>query len=203
MNTTDTTRIRSASLEDASFLVPLIAESSGGVWPAVWKALAEEGESTEAFATKYLADPDNDLSVKNTILVESNEGRLGAMTSYREYSITSDASSNARDHSLPVELASALLPYRELSDPNSLFIAEVCLLPEARGKGLGKRLLEHARDLAIEMGLPNVTLRVFSANTGAIRLYERSGFKLVDSRPVIPHPDIKITGSVFLMSCPV
>ena len=203
METTDKIQIRSAGPEDASFLVPLIAESSGGVWPAVWKALANEGESVEASGTRYLTDPANDLNVKNTILVETKGARLGAMTSYREHRDPSDGSGTRDRSPLPVELAGALLPYRELSDPDSLFIAEICFLPEARGQGLGTRLLEYAHGLAIERGLPRVTLRVFSANAGAVRLYERSGFEIIDKRPVIPHPDIKITGFVYLMSCPV
>ena len=37
-----------ADRDDAGFLLALIAESSGGVWPAVWKALASENESVEA-----------------------------------------------------------------------------------------------------------------------------------------------------------
>lgn len=193
--------IRPADQKDASFLVPLIAESSGGVWPAVWKALASEGESIEASGTRYLTDPANDLSVKNTILVEVNGARLGAMTSYREPRTPSGESSPHNHSPLPDELARALLPYREPSDPDSLFIAEICFLPQARGQGLGTRFLEYAKDLAVEMGLPSVTLRVFSANVGAVRLYERTGFRVVDKRPVIPHPEIKIAGFVNLMSC--
>ena len=203
MKTSESIHVRQADQNDARFLVPLIAESSGGVWPAVWKALANEGESIEASGARYLADPANDLSVRNTILIESNGARLGAMTSYREKHIPSSGHSSSDRSSLPVDLSKALLPYRELSDPNSLFIAEICFLPEARGKGLGTRLLEYARNLAIEMGLPSVTLRVFSENVGAIRLYERSGFQKVDKRPVIPHSDIKIAGFVYLMSCSV
>ena len=167
MENSNKIRIRQADRSDAGFLVPLIAESSGGVWPAVWKALADEGESTEDSGARYLADPANDLSVRNTILVESNGTRLGAMTCYREGQRPSGGQDSPDPSPVPEDLTRALLPYRELSDPNSLFIAEICFLPEARGQGLGARLLEHARNLAVEMELPALTLRVFSANTGA------------------------------------
>ena len=40
--------IRPARSQDVAFMVPLVAESSGGIWPAVWRALARDGESTEA-----------------------------------------------------------------------------------------------------------------------------------------------------------
>lgn len=194
----DSFLFRPARREDASFLVPLVAESSGGVWPAVWRALAGENETVEACAIRYLTDPTNDLSIKNTLVVELDGTCLGAMICYQEGQ-NSDSESNTPP-ALPADLIEALQPYRDLSDPESLFIAEVCFLPEARGKGLGTRLLQQALDLAAKANLPSVSLRVFSANEGAIRLYKRFGFRLVDERPVTAHPDINVTGSVYLMS---
>ena len=190
---------RPATPDDADFLVPLINESSGGVWPAVWKALAKEMEETKVAGARYLSDTDNDLSIKNTVLVESEGMSIGAMTSYREKCI-SPSELASTPTLLPVELDKALQPYRELCDPNSLFVAEICFLPEARGKGLGTRLLQHAVNCAIEQKLPRVTLRVFSINTGALRLYERFGFRIVDQRDVLPHPDIKVGGLVYSMA---
>ena len=199
----NTFKFRPAERQDAGFLVPLVAESSGGVWPAVWKALAAENQTTEAYGEAYLADPANDLGIKNTTLVELEGRPVGAMICYREDHATSSASGTREGPALPPGLAEALRPYRELSDPESLFIAEICFLPEARGQGLGTRLLQHARDAAIAASLPRLTLRVFSDNAGAVRLYQRFGFQVVGERPVAPHPDIHVTGSVFLMSCPV
>ena len=191
---------RAAEQIDASFLVPLVAESSGGVWPAVWKAFAQNGESVEKAGARYLANPENNLSVDNTILVESNGIRIGAMISYRENPVVGKSDESRARSPLPRDLFDALQPYRELSDPNSLFISELCLLSEARGQGLGTRLLEHARESAAEQSLPRVTLRVFSANTGAVRLYERFGFRQISELPILPHPDIQVAGSVILMS---
>ncbi len=196
----DPVKFRPAASEDARFLTPLVAESSGGVWPAVWKALAGENETAEAYGVKYLADPANDLSLKNTVVAEADGRRIGAMIFYREGHASMNEADSGMRPALPAELTDALRPYRELSDPESLFIAEICFLPEARGKGLGTRLLQYALDAAIEAGLPRVTLRVFSLNQGAVRLYQRIGFEIVGERPVIPHPDIRVAGSVYLMS---
>lgn len=192
---------RRADAGDARFLVPLVSESSGGVWPAVWKALANDGESVEDSGARYLTDSSNDLSVKNTILIELDGVRVGAMIAYREANPTSAESSSSGRRALPLDLTAALQPYRELSDPNSLFIAELCCLPEARGRGLGAQLLHYAKQSAASQGLPCVSLRVFSENTGAVRLYERSGFHVLGQRPVVPHPDIPVGGSVLFMSC--
>lgn len=208
----DTTLIRQADSSDASFLVPLFAESSGGVLPAIWKACAREEESIAASGERYLQDDTNNLSVKNTVIVESNTtrlstdkqrsslGRLGAMACYQEAPISEQELVSLNESAPADDLTKALAPYRALSDSNSLYIAEICFLPEARGLGLGTRLLDHATKLAITKNLPRVTLRVFSANSGAIRLYQRFGFEIADERPIIPHPEIKPKGLVYLMS---
>jgi len=46
-----------------------------------------------------------------------------------------------------------------------------------RGKGLGRRLLEHALAEARRLGFKSVTLETASVLTEAIRLYERYGFQ--------------------------
>ena len=50
------------------------------------------------------------------------------------------------------------------------------LLPDARGKGLGRRLILAAIDSARERGFERVELDVFASNTRAKALYERVGF---------------------------
>ncbi len=50
------------------------------------------------------------------------------------------------------------------------------LVPEARGQGFGRRLVEAALDLAWAASLTRVELDVYCDNAPAIRLYERVGF---------------------------
>jgi ribosomal protein S18 acetylase RimI-like enzyme len=189
---------RAATENDAGFLVPLVTVSSGGVWNAVWRATATEGQTIEASGARYIADCNHDLSIKNTVIAERAGRGIGAMICYQE---GSDAAGN-NESLLPRTLVDALQPYRQLTDPNSWFIAELCLLPEARGQGVGTRLLERAKIEARRRNLPSVTLRVFGNNAGAVRLYERFGFTKQAELPVVPHPDINVSGSVLLMSCP-
>jgi len=193
--------IRGANPGDARFLVPLVAISSGGVWPALWRVFADDGESVEDSGAQYLANSSNDLSVRNTVIAEMNGHRVGAMISYQEGNRPSE--NDDVSSSLPPQLNKALQPYRELTDPDSLFISELCLLAESRGKGIGSHLIDHAKKTAIDRNLPRVTLRVFSSNTGAVRLYKRSGFDVTGERRIVSHPDINISGSVLLMSCDV
>jgi ribosomal protein S18 acetylase RimI-like enzyme len=55
------------------------------------------------------------------------------------------------------------------------WIDQMYLLPSAVGRGIGGRLLEHARS---SLGSP-IRLYTFQANDGARRFYERHGFRVV------------------------
>ena len=50
------------------------------------------------------------------------------------------------------------------------------LLPEYRGKGLGRKLAERAISDARARGIERIELEVFASNTRAIQLYEKLGF---------------------------
>lgn len=58
------------------------------------------------------------------------------------------------------------------------------LLPEARGKGLGRRLLTTCLTFAARAGYDRLTLWTHESHRAACALYARSGFALTDSRPV-------------------
>jgi len=45
-----------------------------------------------------------------------------------------------------------------------------------------------------------VSLLVFERNEGAVELYRRHGFEIVDRSPVVPHEAIRYTGEVLLMT---
>jgi ribosomal protein S18 acetylase RimI-like enzyme len=55
------------------------------------------------------------------------------------------------------------------------WIDHLYLLPSAVGRGIGTRLLEHAKSV---LGSP-IRLYTFQANHGARRFYERHGFRVV------------------------
>lgn len=58
-------------------------------------------------------------------------------------------------------------------------IQNLGISPEHRGKGLGSCLLDHALWGFRRMGLTRAYLEVTAQNTGAVRLYERLGFRRV------------------------
>ena len=56
------------------------------------------------------------------------------------------------------------------------------LVPEARGTGLGRRLLEEALAYCRERGMADVYLWTFADLADAVRLYERAGFRTSEQR---------------------
>ncbi len=49
--------------------------------------------------------------------------------------------------------------------------------PECQGKGLGKQLLRFAEELAGRKGHSSIRLDVYADNPGAVRMYERAGYR--------------------------
>ncbi len=58
------------------------------------------------------------------------------------------------------------------------YIQTICMAPEHRNRGLGRRLLSFAEERIFRES-PNVFLCVSSFNTGAQRLYLRLGYELI------------------------
>lgn len=58
------------------------------------------------------------------------------------------------------------------------------LLPEARGRGLGQRLLDTCMGFAHDVGYSRMTLWTHESHRAACALYAKNGFSLVSSVPV-------------------
>ncbi|MCF6406962.1 GNAT family N-acetyltransferase [Chitinophaga filiformis] len=60
--------------------------------------------------------------------------------------------------------------------PHYCELVKLYLLPAARGKGLGKQLIQQCFDAAIENGCTHMYLETMPELTSAIPLYEKMGF---------------------------
>jgi ribosomal protein S18 acetylase RimI-like enzyme len=58
-------------------------------------------------------------------------------------------------------------------------ITQICVAPERRGQGIGSELLWRSARAFAERGCNAVSLTVTASNHGAIRLYERIGFRTI------------------------
>ncbi len=62
-------------------------------------------------------------------------------------------------------------------------ITNVMLLPEYRGRGIGKQMLTQLLERGRKLGANDFTLEVRESNTVAIKLYESLGFESAGKRP--------------------
>lgn len=65
-----------------------------------------------------------------------------------------------------------------LTDIKSLYIDDLCVLEDTRGKHVGTQLYEYVLDVAKENGCYNVTLNVWECNAGAKKFYEKCGLQV-------------------------
>ena len=83
-----------------------------------------------------------------------------------------------------------LRPYAELEDYGSLHVSGDAVQERLRGRAIGTRLVAAAEDRAHALSLPRLSLICFEANTGAMRLYDRLGYRKTDRRAIVPHPTL-------------
>jgi len=65
---------------------------------------------------------------------------------------------------------------------DEIHINNVAVRPEARGRGIGRALVEFAMREGVRRGAASVLLEVRSANQAARRLYDRLGFRQTGTR---------------------
>ena len=80
------------------------------------------------------------------------------------------------------------------------YINALATFPGNRSQGLGSSLLASAERLARDNGTSTMSIQVYAQNTGAVRLYQRLGYKLHEKAPVRSHPcQPYYTGDVLLL----
>ena len=65
-----------------------------------------------------------------------------------------------------------------LQDIKTLYIDDICVDENARGKHVGKALYEYVRDYAQSIGCNNITLNVWDGNDAALSFYRNMGMKV-------------------------
>lgn len=79
-------------------------------------------------------------------------------------------------------------------------ILNICVEPDKHGLGLGRMLLRHALECAVDLGAEQSFLEVRPTNTAAIRLYESMGYVQVGRRKdYYPAGDAREDALVYLL----
>jgi ribosomal protein S18 acetylase RimI-like enzyme len=128
-----------------------------------------------------------------------HDGFLTRETDYAEHLL--DAAHRAIDAELVVAVdADGLLgtvtfcppgsPLRELSRDGEAEFRMLAVAPSARGRGVGRALVEHCFTRARELGLEDMVICSMSRMTAAHRLYDAMGFVREPALDWEPVPDV-------------
>jgi len=188
--------IRTATRDDGRDIAKLIAISSDGVAEIEWHEQAEiEHCDPLDIGEQTYQNPQGDYSFNNTTILEINGEVAGMLLAF---GMPGTESRNPENRPAADD-ENVFSPYIYLEEPNSWYVCGVALYPQHRGHGLGTRLMDLANEQAKENGFSILSLVAFEQNKGAVKLYDKLGYTVVDQAQVVPHPLIHYDGNALLM----
>ncbi|MEO0621422.1 MAG: GNAT family N-acetyltransferase [Pseudomonadota bacterium] len=165
---------RLATKWDASRLATFIAAASEGMAPYFWTKAVGEARAMD-YGTERMAAR---AEAGEWIVIDDGEGAVAGLSGYR----IPDA-----PDPIPDDIEPLFRPLEELEHaaPGSWYVHVLAALPEQRGRGHGTALLAEAERQARAAGCTEMSIIVADNNTGARKLYERTGFREADSRAMV------------------
>jgi ribosomal protein S18 acetylase RimI-like enzyme len=165
--------LRLATEADAPVLAVLNDEAAHGLALHGWRMMAEPGADPWAVGIARASARARD---GRWGVVDEGAGPVAGL-------LTWPASVRAPAANLPA----IFHPFVELETlaPDTLFVNVLAVLPGARWRGFGTRLMQAAEDMARVDRRPGLSLIVADDNDGPRRLYSRLGYRQRASRPMV------------------
>ena len=184
--------LRAATPADATACAELIYRPMGRMADYLFGGDNEDC-AREVF-TKLFAQSQNRFSHEFASVLELDDEIVGMLLGYPAEMVSSLAASMAKQlreiigwgGMLRLLRRSAPLMTVKEYETGEFYIFTVSVQPGFQGRGFGKQLLLHAEDKARAAGLQRCSLGVTVDNIGAVRLYERFNYRIVDTVR-IPH----------------
>jgi GNAT superfamily N-acetyltransferase len=187
---------RKASMADLTHLIRVRMMAKGGYDEALFEGL---DQSVEEIIETELSNPRLTAHYKNYWVALSHDEIIGGLLAFP----WNDYENDSHNPLVPEERYLIEEPFEDFEAPGNYHIAELSVYPESARRGIGSVLLLLARELAIERNFTELCLLVFAENTGAVALYKKHGYQVVDRRPVNPHPRAIYSGEVLQMTCQI
>lgn len=178
----DEFNLRPARKQDARAMAQLIDIAGEGFATYLWAQSAQGGESPIDVGMRRAQRDEGGFSYRNATIAETGGKTAALLLGYR----LADPYDTGDLSALP-EIVRPLVELESLA-PGTWYVNALAAFPEYRGRGLGTRLLAEAEKIARGAGVPAVSIIVASENTGAFRLYERTGYVERGRRPFVPFP---------------
>ena len=168
---------RRATLADVPALAELVEFAGEGLPLCLWTQLAGRSGDPWEVGRKRLRSETTEYSYRNALIAEHAGKTIGALLGYP---LREPAPIEKNEPAL-------LVPLHELMNmaPQTWYVHALAAYPEYRGRGVGAALLAQADKLAAAAGLFDLSLIVSDTNTGARRLYERSGYREAARREMV------------------
>jgi ribosomal protein S18 acetylase RimI-like enzyme len=186
---------RSAVAADIEQLIDLMLVSSWGGIRLAWERVRAADETWRDRGRAEIADRDSEIGFSRFVVAET-DSRLAAMVLLN---LVGDTSRIDVGRAVDAE-AGALRLIRQCQ--GSIFIREIATADWARGRGLGREMVELAEKVAATNGAARVTLIVNDANTAAERLYRRLGYQTIAEEASLGHPRFPDGSRLLLMEKP-
>ncbi|MDY3100754.1 MAG: GNAT family N-acetyltransferase [Porphyromonas sp.] len=179
MTTIDTISVRKATPADAELISKAVAGAIGDESSAYYCGKDFLGVFREIART-----PHTQYSYENAIIAETDSVPVGVAVSYDGEKLKELRTSTL---SIISEMTGKMHEIADETEAGELYLDSFYVLPEYRGKGIGKKLLEALAGKARVMGLPAVGLLVDFDNPKAEKLYLSQGFSPRGEKDFLGH----------------
>lgn len=193
MNTQSTVTIRQAEAADADSLARLIDLAGEGIPNWLWSRACENGQTPLEVGIERAKRASGGFSYTNALIAEAGGRPAGMVLSYAITEAPTDD---------PDDLPAPIAPFVVLEKlaVGTWYINALAVFDHARNNGIGAQLLGAAEQRARQSGFDRMSIQFYEQNTGAARLYQRSGYAVVARDPVRLHPcPPHHTGDVLLL----
>ena len=169
--------LRPGAITDAPILAELVNHAGEGMPLYLWAKMAEPGENAWDVGRRRAAREEGSFSYRNAIMIDHEGEGAGCLIGYE-----------IPDDPVPTgDMPPMFVPLQELENlaPATWYVNVLAVRPQFRGLGLGTTLLAFADEIGRARGMRGMSIIVSDANTGARRLYERCGYRLTATRPMV------------------
>ncbi|TBW55169.1 GNAT family N-acetyltransferase [Marinobacter halodurans] len=186
--------IISATPDHGLAIAELALMAGEGIPAHFWDLARRPDQSSLEYGAERAASPGQNFSYRNAHLAVGEGRVMGMLLGYRLPD--ADAAEDLED------LPDFIRPLVELEQcvPGSYYINMLATYPAFRGQGIGTALMERVPEWAHAKGCDLASVEVFEQSPGAMQLYQRLEYRIVESREVVPHPCYPYTGKVFLLT---
>lgn len=187
-------RIHKASQSELKDIAKLALIAGEGIPAWFWKQSATEVQDIEDVGAKKLLPETDNFSYRNVHDAEIDGKVAGMILACR---LPDEENADDLD-----ELPEFIRPMVELEQcvPCSFYINMLATFPRYRNMSIGTGLMGIVDRLAGDAGCSLSSLEVFEQNEGALRLYQRLGYEIVENRRVVPHECHPYDGEPLLLT---